>query len=216
MGVWGDRTCPELKTLAHCHYCPTYTAAGVRLLERPARPDYLAAQTTQVATSHPQPAPARLFSAAIFRLGQEWFALPAAVLAQALSPVAHHTLPHRSNRTLLGVANVRGQLLLKVSLAPILGLSAGEAIDLDRAQASLQIYPRTLVIEKTTESGRTDTWAFDVDELYGIQPVPLSQLSAPCTHSPGTCTRHVLTLAEKQVSLLDDVRLFEALRQQAL
>lgn len=40
-GVEGDRSCPDLQTVGHCHNCPTYAAAGQSLLDREIPLDYL-------------------------------------------------------------------------------------------------------------------------------------------------------------------------------
>ncbi|MEO0706159.1 MAG: chemotaxis protein CheW [Cyanobacteria bacterium J06649_5] len=129
-GVWGDRTCTELDEVAHCHRCPTYAAAGTQLLHREMPPGYLSSQTAQVAALSSQVDASTLVRALIFRIGGDWLALPAGVCEQVLSPVKAHSLPHRSNQTLLGVVNVRGQLLLQVSLQEILNLRSPSAAPL--------------------------------------------------------------------------------------
>ena len=41
IGIWGDSSCPELKKASHCRNCPVYSAAGIRMLDRPLTPGYL-------------------------------------------------------------------------------------------------------------------------------------------------------------------------------
>lgn len=223
IGVWGDRTCPELVAVAHCHACPTYKAAGAQLLARSAPPGYAAEQTAQLAAPAQSRAHADILSALIFRLGREWLAMPSSVCQQVLPPMSPHTLPHRSNQTLLGIVNVRGQLLLKVSLLESLGLTAVDSKSATKPAAQRQGYPRMIVVEKPVESGAStrhlDTWAFDVDELSGIYPVALSQLEVAAngvTTGTETCTHHVFSWQNQQVSFLDDSQLFKLLRQRAL
>ena len=190
-----------------------HSSASTRLLGRAIPANYRAAQTEQIAQSQ-QVAAASKVSALIFRLGHEWFALPSVLCHQVLEPLTAHTIPHRSNQTLLGVVNVRGQMLLKVSLLQVLGLSR------DTSDATtVKHCPRMVVVEKAMESGGSDTWVFDVDELYGIQPVLFSELEPPATgtgNSPATCTRYLFLWQGIRVNFLDDIRLFETLRQQAL
>ena len=33
IGVWGDRSCPELAAVTHCHNCPVFAAAGRKFLK---------------------------------------------------------------------------------------------------------------------------------------------------------------------------------------
>lgn len=189
----------------------TTSDASASLLQRPLPDDYRAQQTTQLTIPQHRSEASGAFSALIFRLAQEWFALPAGLCHQVLLPVTAHTLPHRSNATLLGVVNVRGQMLLKVSLSNLLGLSASQT-------NNAHIYPRMVVIEKTTQTGESDRWVFDVDELDGIHTVARNQIEPPAAgvKSAIACTQNLFVWQEKRVNLLDDHRLFEALRQQAL
>ena len=61
-------------------------------------------------------------AAMVLRIGAEWLALPAALADEVAEPRPHHSLPHRRSGALLGVVNVRGQLLPCVALAPLLGI----------------------------------------------------------------------------------------------
>src|SRR3954469_23023275 len=71
-------------------------------------------------------------SAFVFRLGQEWFALPTASCDRVIDQCSVHTIPHRTGGLLLGVGNVAGDLVLVVSLPvlfglpPLTGADAGE------------------------------------------------------------------------------------------
>src|SRR4051812_32697640 len=49
IGVWGDRSCPELAKVTHCHNCPVFAAAGRRFLDGPSPPDYLDEWTERLA-----------------------------------------------------------------------------------------------------------------------------------------------------------------------
>ena len=223
IGVWGDRTCPELAAVAHCHACSTYKAAGAQLLARSAPPGYAAEQTAQLAAPTQLGDRADIRLALIFRLGREWLAMPSSVCQQVLSPVSPHTLPHRSNQTLLGIVNVRGQLLLKVSLFEALGLTAVTTESAAKSATQRQGYSRMVVVEKSIESDagtrHLDTWAFDVDELSGIYPVALGQLETAANgviNRAETCTRYVFSWQNQQVNWLDDSQLFKSLRQRVL
>ena len=205
------------------NYC-AYITAGAQLLNRPTPPTYKAQQTEQVSqqllADCKQGESAKPLSLLVFRLGQEWLALPARLCQQILSPLPFHTLPHRSNRTLLGIVNVRGQLLLKVCLKETLGLNASHVARVARPTelTSVNVYPRMVILEKTVDNHCADIWAFDVDELYGVHSVSLSQLesAAGMASSEETCVCNVFAWREQRVSVLDDDRLFNALRKRSL
>ena len=62
IGVWGDRSCPQLPPVVHCSNCSVFTGEARALLERPVDPAYLAWLTESVATraeeaAAPAPAP---------------------------------------------------------------------------------------------------------------------------------------------------------------
>ena len=120
IGVWGDGTCPKLKEHLHCRSCPMFTGAASRLLDREPPAEYLdhwarhfAAQDRGVA---------RLTeSALVFRSVEEWFALPSLSVVEVGEKRVIHALPHRRNSIVLGVINIRGELLVTVSLTQALG-----------------------------------------------------------------------------------------------
>jgi chemotaxis-related protein WspD len=230
IGVWGSSTCDKLTQVAHCHDCAVYTAAGAQLLQRAMPMAYRSQQTADIALVAKPYDSSQMFSVLIFRLAQEWLALPAGLCQQILAPISFHTLPHRSNDTLLGIVNVRGQLLLKVSLLNILGLNQASS-KLEKSHLpeghlpegssleSTQVYPRMVVVTKAAETGEVDTWVFDVDELHGIHSIAFGQLEAAAAGvscAVESCTRYVFSWHGQPVNFLNDVRLFEALRQQAL
>ena len=221
-GVWGDRTCEKLAELAHCHHCKVYATAGAQLLNRSLSSAYQSEQTKQISQSllGTQERSEQLeLSVLIFRLGKEWLALPARLCQQILSPLPFHTLPHRSNRTLLGIVNVRGQILLKVSLLEVLGLDLVQKSVVERPAALVEnkVYPRMIVLEKAGENG-ADVWAFDADELHGVHSLNHHQLERPAGNVSAveTCTQYVFSWHEQRVSVLDDDRLFDALRRRSL
>lgn len=199
--------------------------ASAALLQRPLSAEAQREQTAQLAIPLPNTCNSDVRSVLVFRLGKEWFALPAGLCRQVLSPLPAHTLPHRSNATLLGVVNVRGQMLLKVSFLEVLGLGAAISQEAHKDNSlATKVYPRMVVIEKAL-SGKacselgSDIWVFEVDELDGIHPIELAVLESPAVgvqSSAYSCTQQVFLWQDRRVSLLDDTRLFDALRQRAL
>ena len=61
-------------------------------------------------------------SIVIFRIGPEWLALPTRVFQEIAERRTVHSLPHRQHGVVLGLINIRGELLICVSLGQLLGL----------------------------------------------------------------------------------------------
>ncbi|MEO0768218.1 MAG: chemotaxis protein CheW [Cyanobacteria bacterium J06649_4] len=207
----------------------THLSASASLLQQQVPIEYLAERTQQLATPLSQTAHLETMSVLIFRLGQEWFALRATLCQQVLLPLVAHTLPYRSNQTLLGVVNVRGQMLMKVSLSSVLKLPTRQESALNTQVSSSRspsngpteekrVYPRMVVVEKATLTSERETWVFDVDELEGIHSVCHDLLESPPVGvtTGSACTQKLFVWQGQRVNLLDDNRLFDALRQQAL
>src|SRR5438445_8021579 len=73
--------------------------------------------------------PART-SAVIFRIHSEWLALPTEAFQEVAERRRIHSLPHRRNGVVLGLVNIRGELLICVDLGRVLGIGAHDS---DRA-----------------------------------------------------------------------------------
>ncbi len=149
-------------------------------------------------------------SAVIFRLGAEWLALRTKRFKE-ISPIrAIHRLPHRNSSVLLGMVNVRGEIMLCVSLKSVLGIEdeTGGALE------SSRVYKRMAVVEK-----ERDQWVVPVDEIHGIQRFEDSALGkVPVTVAKSAVkfTCGMLSWQEKSVGLLDDELLFYSLKRSAL
>ena len=207
IGVHGDGTCPELERHVHCRNCPVYSAAAARLLDSGLPPGRLAEWTGHFSVAQ-KTEEAGAESAVIFRIGEEWLALPTAVFIEVVTLRAVHSLPHRRDGVVLGLANVRGALLVCVSLGDVLGLDKGVPGKKDNAQAR---HRRLLVISR--EGSRL---VFPVDEVHGIhrcQPGELREVPATVAKAAATYTRAVLAWRGKAVGCLDDQLLFHTLNR---
>ena len=210
IGVWGDRTCPELAAVVHCHNCPVFARAGRQFLNAPSPEGYLDEWTERLAAP-PAEASSDLQSVLVFRLGAEWLALPVQVLVELTHPRPVHRIPHRGG-LLAGLVNVRGELHLCVHLDQLLGIppvpSDGppDVNDPSRNGSSR----RLLVVQR-----EADRWVFPVDEADQVHRFPTHELTAvPATvaRSAVRLTRGVFACAGKAVGYLDDARLFQTLR----
>ena len=120
-GIHGDRSCPELPKHTHCCNCPVYAAAARRILER-------RAGTDSDSNDHVSEAPASSLgprnSIVVFRLGSEYFALPANSIQEISPECPAHSIPHRQSRLPIGLVNVQGELLITAALNVLLGTEA--------------------------------------------------------------------------------------------
>ena len=117
------------KGYIHCRNCPVYARAGAALLNRPVPADYRREWTAHFAQPKPRAAVPNT-SATIFTLGPEWLALDTTLIQEIAERRPMHSLPgsRSGNRVVLGLVNVRGELLVCVSLGRLLGISQGLGI----------------------------------------------------------------------------------------
>lgn len=215
IGTRGDKSCPRLDEHLRCLNCPVFATHAALLLDRPLSGDEMAATARRAAGASPvsaaasagpaqSPAAATRHSVLAFRVADEWFALPTAVLRQIADTRPIHSLPHRRNRVVLGIVNVRGTLRIAVSLAELLHLDVSP----DRP-AFRTGFTRMLVVAHQGEPV-----VFPVDEVEGVLrfassewlPVPATVSRAGAAHSRG-----VFEWRGKSIGLLDEDRVFISL-----
>jgi chemotaxis-related protein WspD len=206
IGVHGDSSCAELSRHAHCRNCPTYSAAAVALLNRDPPAGYLTDRTRHFERTD-EVGEQGSRSAIVFRIGAEWFALSTLAFDEVADRRAIHALPHRRGGGVLGLVNIRGELLICLSLARIMGL-AEEGGDLARDRLD----HRRLIILRHSE-GRL---AFPVDEvqsLHNFDPGELKPVPATVAKAAASYTIGLLVLAGRVVGHLDDRRVLDALNR---
>ncbi len=205
IGVQGNATCPELQQVIHCRNCPVYSKAGIQLLDRPLLPEYRRVWTEQFAQTRKLPGQTRQ-SALLFRIDSEWLALPASAFQEVAERRPVRSLPHRRQGIVLGLVNVRGELLICVSLAHLLGLLRSPLCDTPH-----QGYDRLLVTK--WDSHR---FVFPADEVHGILRFQASELLAPpatLTKSRQTYTQGILRWQDRAVGLLNPELVFASLNR---
>lgn len=245
IGIVGDRSCPELLTHTHCRNCPVYSIEGRRLLERSLPDGYLQEWTALLATLKQTTAQVKIvngvsandapensvsmngvarekvlvdvkpIAVVIFRIHNEWLALPASVFKEVTPSSPIHTIPHRSNQILLGLVNIHGELQICVSLAHLLTLEIAKPETTKPAALTHSIpNPRMMVLERESER-----WVFPVDEIYGVQRFQLNELKPAPTNvakSANTYTKGLIGWRKTHVSFLDDELLFYTLNRRVL
>lgn len=196
IGIEGDKSCPELPRHSHCRNCPRFSQAAALLLDRDLPVDHDASPVARADEEDRHGGE----SVMVFRLGAEWFALPTLVLDEILRLRPVHTLPHRGHPGLLGLVNVRGELVICVSIAQLL---VGPMAVGDHGR---------LVVAR--HEGRR--LAFPVDEVQhlrnhdsrALRPVPVT-----LARSASAYTRGLLGWQGMQVGRLDEDLVFAAMER---
>lgn len=203
IGVFGDKSCPQLERHIHCRNCEVYGAAAIALLDRYGSAlergddDYAQDETEEVQGAQR--------SLLIFRLGEQWLAIATRCLAEVMPVSPIHVLPHRNSRGLLGVTNVRGTLVACLSLAELLDLDTQQ----DARRGERRVIPRMLILE--SDSGPLVT---PVDEVSGIQRIPVAHIRNAKHDDKRTISRFtagVLQWQEQSITLLDDEQLLQTM-----
>jgi len=208
IGIWGNADCPELKKHIHCRNCPTYSAGAMQLLDR-ALPSHYLEEWTGLVARKKELKEANIHSTVIFCLGSEWFALSTKVFKEVAELKTIHSLPHRRNGLVLGIVNIRGELLVCISLIRALGLEKERENGSQDKKRMAQ--HRLLVI---SDEGRR--LVFPVDEIGGIHhfnPKEVGQVPATLAGAVAVHTTGVLSWQNRSVGCLDEQLLFYTLNK---
>jgi chemotaxis-related protein WspD len=210
IGVRGDASCERLTLHIDCRNCPLHARAAAELLDRLQIDDVGGSwfeQTlarTQEQAEEPRQTAADMRSLLLFRIGEEWLALPTTLLEEITELRSVHRLPHRQNAIVLGITNIRGALVTCVSLAAMLGISGNP-----QATARQQLLRRMLIIRHNGQ-----TTAFTADEVHGTLRIAASAqqaLPTTLTRAAGHFTHAVIHWNGHSVGLLDQELLFHTL-----
>ncbi|MEO7201225.1 MAG: chemotaxis protein CheW [Candidatus Tumulicola sp.] len=224
IGTRGDGSCPRLGEHSSCPNCSVFEQAAATLLDSPLSDADIAETTSQArALTSDEPIGARpakggihavgadvagaatMQSGLVFRIADEWLAFPAATLRQVADTRPIHALPHRRNRVVLGVVNIRGTLTVAASLSELLHIDRAGV----REHASRNGYARMLVA-----AHRSEVVVFPVDEVDEVahlanallMPVPTTLPRATAWHACG-----LFAWRDTTVGLLDADRVFDSL-----
>jgi len=219
IGVMGDRSCGELKKVIHCYECSVYASVGDSLLEREPPADYLEdwrkiiiqgetsvgdhIANTKGTVVHLTQA----ISIVIFSLGNEILAMPVHMLQEITYPCVIQTLPHRSNELFLGLVNIRGEILLCVSLHNLLDIQLHQ----DNPQGLINSKDNSTVkpvnAQRMIVFGEGENkWVFPVDMVHGIFRFQLNELHdtpVVITKSEESYTKGIIYWEGKKVKYLD-------------
>jgi chemotaxis-related protein WspD len=212
IGVRGDRSCPELIEFVHCQNCPVFAAAGRRFLDAPSPDGYLDEWTDRLA-AHADELSCDLISVLVFRLADEWLALPIHTLVEVTPPRPVHRVPYRAG-LLAGLVNIRGELHLCIHLAKLLGIAENSlsSVPEPHRTADAPAAPKRYLVTQR----EADCWVFPVDAVDRVCRISRSDLQA----APATVNRAASHLSSgmfswegRPVGLLDEARVFDTLRR---
>ncbi|KWR91524.1 chemotaxis protein CheW [Cupriavidus sp. IDO] len=202
IGVRGDGSCPRLAEHIHCRNCQVYSHAAVALLDAQTRSEVLHASALGLEEAPAFAQREASLSCLVFRVGDEWLALPTAALGEVTAPCPLHSLPHRRDAAMLGVASVRGNLLPCISLAMLFGAATAD----DSHDGSGR---RFLILDQ----GR-GAIALPVAEVAGMRRVAsaaLQPLPATLERTSARYTQALFADAGRSVGLLDAALVRQAL-----
>jgi len=185
IGIWAATpSCPRLSELGHCRNCDRFRQQAQLLLNFPPPPGYTADWTAIMAEDKPDEhrygEPVLLF-----RLGEEWLALPAAAIRKITRPGPIHKIPQKNDPNILGLTNIDGTLDLCFSLETVLGLPTDGP---DTSTGTSLFGARFIVLE---QNGR---WVFQADEIGDL-----------CRYDLDTDTNVPQTVANAEISYIKGV-----------
>lgn len=199
IGVRGDGSCTKLVQHVHCRNCPVYSAAAADLLDRHVPDDYLQHWTTHVARKEVEAKRTGTQSALVFRLGAEWLAIPTGLFKEVVGHRAVHSLPDRRHSTVRGLVNIRGELVVCISLSQLLGL---EQVAAKKAEKRRIWEGRLLMIGH--DGAHT---AFPADEVHGtlrFHPDDLREVPSTIARATTTYIKAILPWQDQSIGLLDE------------
>ena len=147
----------------------------------------------------------------IFRIGKEWLGINVHNIAGITSVSNVHKVPHRTNKILLGLANVGGELEICISLSALLGLHVDDAINASEYQHA---YPRMLVMSRESER-----YVSKVSEVFGVLHFETDLMEAPpvtVTHALSTYSQGIFMHKRFKVALLDDELIYHSIHSKNL
>jgi len=210
IGVWrkGGEECPRLADVVHCRNCDRYMNAGRVLLGRQLPEDY--GNDWSNLQSRKSLTQADKTSCVIFRLGDEWFAMPVGVFSEVNPMRMIHDIPHNTSKILRGVVNIRGELKVCVSLGNLIGLTKGKKKSAKKENMSQETCTTRLVMINHDKY----EVVFPVSEIAGVHRYDKNDLGKLPSTIPNDSNHYFLGSVEwknSDVACIDDVNLFKSI-----
>lgn len=169
IGIRGDHSCALLQQHIHCRNCSVYGQAAQLNLQRAVGDGYQRDWADHF--RQPPASDAKHDSSSlVFRIGDEWLALPTSMFVLVAPQAVPHKLPHRNARGLAGIVNVGGKLVPCIALADLLGVSSEQST----ARTGRHTFARLLLVQWEQQS-----YALPVTDLHGIVRYASASVRAP-------------------------------------
>lgn len=181
---------------------------SLNLLNRPPPENYGTEQLASLNTQTHEDFPTGR-SLLVFRIANEWLALPNYCIKEITPPSFIHKLPHTTTNILLGISNVHGDLLITISMQAFLNIH--NASTQSNNTQSVCKFARNIVLEINK-----NILVFSVDEIYGLTQIELSLLEPPAitiTKSIQNYCTGIFSLNNTVVGLLDESRIITTLNE---
>lgn len=198
IGIWGDRSCAELRDLDHCHNCPVYTSLGRQVLDQALELDY---SSTHNESDTVAVAPDERLSLLVLRVGSDWLGFETTGIREIIAPTEPHPVPHRLKPGFRGLVTVRGQIHPCIDLGILLGCASAEA-----PSAS----PRMVLM--SDDSGCFAFVADEVDNLFVIPKTSISQPPISIRDAKPSYINRMVRITDRDIALLDEEFLLHALK----
>ncbi len=203
IGVWGKQQprCDRLSTLTHCRNCSIYNEAGQRLLGRDQDSEYLNDWKSNLSKPRSEK-DTNLNAALAFRVGDEWFSICSSYIQEIIHCDKHHSLPHRKNPVLRGLVNVRGNLLLNISI--------GYLFKVDRGYMHTKFDNERYVVINDS----SNTYAFpasDVREIIHYTQKDIMPTPSTFKQDTSCYLKGIIRHKDYDIGIIDETLLFEAL-----
>lgn len=182
-----------------------------QLLSRDAPPEYITEWTHRLAQVH-EAKSTDVHTALLFRLGEEWLALPAARIREIAESRQPHPLPHRRG-IVQGLISVRSELLVSISLATFLGLKGSADVTHERENGVSAPRSQEQMVVVVTDRGPL---AFAADEVFGFHRFhdeELREVPSTLAQSTATYTLSMLPWKDGTAGYLNDQLLFHAINR---
>lgn len=205
IGTWGKEMprCERLIDVGHCSKCDVYQHAGRIALHRPAPQGYLE-EWRDFLAAKPASSSANGRFFVFFELNVQLYALPTSALEQVADVAPIRTLPHNRRPALLGVVNVRGDVLPCIDFAALLKPPVAAAT------RSAVAYRRLLVMKP---SGAR--WVLPVAQIVGLQRVEPGQITQD-VFGEDTLLQGTAAWGERNVHVVNLERLAQCLDEYKL
>lgn len=184
IGVWGSvfPRCEQLAEVIHCRNCAVFITAGRSVFERRLPGNYRDHWTRKLLGEEVKESKETV-SGFVFRVGGEWFSLPASAIDAIAEHKAIHRLPHNNNKLIAGLANIRGEIQLCYSLESIFSIRTQDKHD---SKPQKKTFRRFMV---TTLGGRQ--YVFSVDEVRGMVRYDPAHITPPPATISDTSRKYI-------------------------